>query len=488
VAAPKVILINFNRLFPPIAPLALDYLGSALEEAGIEPYLADLAWTQEPYRFLKDTIKKDGPFVLAAVTVRNLDDSSFLSRNFFLPEIRDLVSWLQKEGNLPVVLGGCGFSILPAEVLQYCGADYGIWGDGEETLPLLAAGLQQGIEVTALPGLLYHRGGRVRYNYPRFVTLPEKGYLSRRSLVDNHRYFVRGGQGNLETKRGCSGSCVYCADPLARGRGERLRSPRHVVEEFRNLLDRGIDCFHLCDAEFNRPTFHAEEICRALIDSGVSEKISWYVYCSPEPFSGELAYLMKKAGCAGINFGVDSANEEMLSRLGRDHNQHSLKEMARHCHQQRIPFMIDLLIGGPGETSETVAESIEFVKNLDPLAVGISLGIRIYRGTPLEHELRSRVFSPTADFLYGKVKDNENFLQPVYYLAPGIGEDAYSYLNELIGDDPRFFSLADPRKDRDYSYTENQVLMEAIEQGHRGAFWHILKKSQTRSLPRDNIQ
>jgi tryptophan 2-C-methyltransferase len=475
-SAPKVILINYNRLIPPVAPIALDYLGSALEEAGIKPFLADLVWADEPYRFLEEAIAKNGPFVLAAVTVRNIDDSSFLSRKFFLPEIRELVGWLKQECSLPVVLGGCGFSIMPGEVLQYCGADYGVWGDGEDTLAHLANRLHRGREITSLPGLLYHNQGQVKYNPPRYVSLPEKEYLSKRSLVDNHLYFVRGGQGNLETKRGCSGSCIYCADPLARGEKQRLRPAQHVVEEFKNLICQGIDCFHLCDTEFNRPPSHAEEICRALINSGISKKISWYAYCSPEPFSRELAFLMKEAGCAGINFGVDSANEEMLSRLGRNHDRSSLKSIARYCHQNRLPFMVDLLIGAPGENRKTITESIDFVKSLEPTAAGISLGVRLYRGTPLAQMLSSLDVSDTC--LRGHVPENENFLQPVYYLSPGMGEGIHQYLNELTGDDPRFFSLADPRADRDYSYTENQVLMEAIEKGYRGAYWHILQKLQ----------
>jgi len=138
--------------------------------------------------------------------------------------------------------------------------------------------------------------------------------------------------------------------------------------------------------------------------------------------------------------------------------------------------MVDLLIGGSGENRKTIAESIEFVKSLEPLAAGISLGIRLYRGTPLAQMLSSLDVSDTC--LRSHVPENENFLQPVYYLSPGMGDDIHQYLNELTGDDPRFFSLADPRADRDYSYTENQVLMEAIEKGYRGAYWHILQKLQ----------
>ncbi len=473
---PKVLLINNNRLVPPVAPLALDYLGAALEAEGIEPFLADLAWAGEPFVFLDEAIRENGPFTLAAVTVRNLDDSSFSGRKFFLPDIKELVAWLKQEYRLPVVLGGCGFSIMPAEVMKYCGADYGVWGDGEETLAHLALRLHRGMEVASLNGLLYFRGGAVKFNSPRFASLPEMDYLSRRSLVDNYSYFTRGGQGNLETKRGCDGTCIYCADPLAKGKTRRFRQAHQVVEELQNLLEMGIDCFHFCDPEFNRPIIHAEEICKALIKSGLSEKISWYAYCSPLPFTDKLANLMKTAGCAGINFGVDSGDEEMLFRLGRVHGREDLRRMAQNCHRYDMPFMVDLLLGGPGEDRVTVENSINLVKELDPLAAGMALGLRVYRDTPLEKIVRAMSHQEKASSLHGSLEGNDNFLQPVYYLSPRLGEDAAAFVNSLVGEDPRFFSLDDPREDRDYSYTENRLLLEAIENGQRGAYWHILHK------------
>ncbi len=482
--APRVLLINDNNLEPPVAPLALDYLGAALEEEGVEPVLADLVWAGDGYRFLAELIDKNGPFCLAALTVRNIDDSSSQTRKFYLPRVRELVAWLGEEFGLPVVLGGCGFSIMPREVLVFCGAGYGIWGDGEEALAELARQLHAGQtgagrEVSGIPGLLANADGRVRFYPPRYVSLAQKELLSRRGLVDNHRYFVQGGQGSAETKRGCDRTCTYCADPLGRGDVQRLRPPQHLLWELQSLLAQGVHCLHLCDAEFNLPPEHAAEFCRSLIESGLSRELSWYAYCSPVPFTAELAGLMKRAGCVGINFGVDSANEAILSALGRDHDRRALQRTAELCHLNGIPFMADLLLGGPGETRETIAESISFMKELDPLAVGISLGIRLYKYTPLGRKIRGE--GPGKNWrqsLQGEVEGNEDFLRPVYYFSPSLGENIHEFILELTGDDRRFFSLGDPREERDYGYTENRVLMEAIAEGHRGAYWHILKKIQ----------
>ena len=70
-----------------------------------------------------------------------------------------------------------------------------------------------------------------------------------------------------------------------------------------------------------------------MIREGLGEKLRWYAYCSPSPFSDELSRLMRRAGCVGINFGVDSGDDRMLRRLGRDFSGKDLIEVARICRE-----------------------------------------------------------------------------------------------------------------------------------------------------------
>ncbi len=90
------------------------------------------------------------------------------------------------------------------------------------------------------------------------------------------------------------------------------------MREFSVLLEQGIDHFHLCDSEFNVPVSHAFDVCRAILHEGLGDKMRWYTYAAPMPFPADLAYLMKQAGCVGINFGIDSGSDRMLSALSRD--------------------------------------------------------------------------------------------------------------------------------------------------------------------------
>ncbi|MEW6276821.1 MAG: radical SAM protein, partial [Bacillota bacterium] len=301
------------------------------------------------------------------------------------------------------------------------------------------------------------------------------GSLKRRSVVDNRSYFHEGGQVGIETKRGCDRKCIYCADPLAKGGKLRLRPKSHVVHEMENLLAQGIDCFHLCDAEFNIPEEHAWELCREITKTGLGRHIRWYTYASPKPFSVELAQLMREAGCVGINFGVDSAHPGILRTLGRDFGPAEIVAAVQACNQAGIACMLDLLVGGPGETPETAAQTIRLVKGFAVTAVGVAVGIRIYPGTILAKMVEREGFNLQNANLRGKVEGNEEYLEPVFYLSSGLGHDPEAYVAELVGPDRRFFFMSSEETARNYNYNQNQILIEAIRQGYRGAYWHILQ-------------
>ena len=253
-----------------------------------------------------------------------------------------------------------------------------------------------------------------------------------------------------------------------------MRSPRSVVEEIQALLDMGIDYFHFCDSEFNLPPTHAEAVCREIIGTGLGSKVRWYTYCSPAPFTEELAILFQKAGCAGVNFGVDSANDRMLYTLGRDFSVDDLERTAQICHRQGIVFMYDLLLGGPEETRDSLRETIDTMKRLSPSRVGASMGVRIFPQTRLAAMVREQGPIGQNPNLQGVL--DQKFFAPVFYLASALGEDAPQYLAELISDDERFFVMSGKDADQNYNYNENTVLMQAIRDGYRGAFWDILRR------------
>ena len=470
----RVLLVNSNLMRPPVAPIGLDYLADSIRAAGHEVQLLDLCFSDG---VVNDIASAVGSFEadVIGVSVRNTDDCYFASGAFFLPGISGVVESLRRASRAPIVLGGVGFSVMPEAVMDFCGADLGIAGEGEEAFVQLLQAIRTSSGLERVGGLVWRDSGAPRRN-PRVDSPLELLPARARSLADNRRYFREGGQAGFETKRGCAMACLYCADPVSKGRRIRLRPPRLVVDELQVLLAQGIDTFHTCDCEFNLPPEHARDICRAIVEAGLGEKIRWYAYCSVTPFDRDTALLFKQAGCAGIDFGADNGNSDMLGRLGRHFGPEDILQTARCCRGAGIPFMYDIMLGGPGETRQTVRETVDLMQRAQPDCVGVSLGIRVYEGTPLAGLVRRHGDMVSNPALHGARADNPRFLRPVFYLSPDIGPPAAGLLRDCVGADERFFLPSGPQAERDCNYNDNALLSDAIASGARGAYWDILRK------------
>jgi hypothetical protein len=455
--------------------VSLDYLGTACRNAGIDVDLVDCSVESDWKQTLSHVLAEKPNLV--GVTIRNIDDSYFASRDFTLRRILPVLDEIKRSTEAPICLGGVGFSIFPIETLEFCDVPYGIYGDGEHGLVELVRVLEDGAELETVPGLIWWEDGTYRKNATVPVPL-EKTDLASRSLIDNGYYLEKGGQAGFETKRGCSLHCVYCTEPLIRGTDVRLRNPVNVVEELTNLYTRGINVFHTCDSEFNCPYSHAVLVSDAIIEAGLGEKITWYAYCSPEYFTDELARVMRQAGCVGIDFGADHGDDSMLWQLGHSYTSDDLIRIREICQRHDIICMFDLLLGSPGETRASIETTIRLMKKIKPDRVGISLGVRIYPITALGRkviESSQGTFSNNPS-LFGELKNNESGLRPIYFCDARLGEDVEDWLYSIIGDDPRFLLGRRTDANRNYNYNDNPELTEAISRGHRGAYWDILRR------------
>jgi radical SAM superfamily enzyme YgiQ (UPF0313 family) len=505
-------LINTNRMLPPIAPVGLDYLAGAARQAGLEVELLDLGLAEDSAGAINGHFARRQS-ELVGLTFRNVDDCFWPGNSWFVPELTETIRSIRACCDAPIVLGGVGFSVFAAELVELTRADFGIRGDGEEALVTLAAELGLGATSGAMPtlsagmsggprrrfdrvpGLIWRENGLLRSNPPAW---PERLSIpTARDAVDNATYFRRGGQIGVETRRGCNRQCTYCADPLAKGTAARLRNPAEVAGEIESLLAQGVDVLHLCDSEFNIPGHHASAVCDELIRRRLGERVRWYAYLAVVPFDAELARRMRQAGCVGINFTGDSASAAMLATYCQPHRQDDLANVVRCCRQEGIAVMIDLLLGGPGETPQTLAETIDFVRQIGPDCAGAALGVRLYPGTAIVEMLAAQGPLEKNPAIHRRYEGPIDLVKPNFYVSPALGEEPARLVRDLIAGDRRFFEPADPgpgpaatsggwgRAERcpgagdphaDYNYNQNQALVDAIAAGARGAYWDILRR------------
>jgi tryptophan 2-C-methyltransferase len=303
-------------------------------------------------------------------------------------------------------------------------------------------------------------------------------------MIDNRTYFRRGGQVGVETRRGCPRKCIYCADPLAKGAATRLRNPAEVADEFESLAGQGIDVVHLCDAEFNIPADQARAVCDEFVRRGLGERVRWYAYLAVVPFDADLARSMRRAGCVGINFTGDSASPAMLRTYRQPHGREDLAEAVRLCRAEGIAVMIDLLLGGPGETPDSLRETIDFVRQIGPDCAGAALGVRLYPGTAMAEVVAAEGPLATNPAIHRRYPGPIDFLRPTFYVSTALGPRPARGVRELVAGDPRFFAPVDPEPtvestagpSTDHNYNDNQALVDAIAAGARGAYWDILRK------------
>lgn len=469
-----VTLVNTNQARPAIAPIAFDYLHGPLVRAGFRVELLDLCFSADFRAAIAAYCRASQPDFWG-VTLRNTDDAYFASLHSYVPFVKDVVQTIKRHSPAPVIMGGIGFSIMPEKILEHCAADFGIVCEGEVSLPLLLHRLAAGQACDDVPGLVYRAAGQLKRNPVSFGDLVAVGAHSR-TLIDNPKYFVEGGLAAVETSRGCDRACLYCIEPLAKGRQVRLRDPVHVVDEMESLADQGVNVLHLTDSEINLNLQHALAVCQAIHRRRLQRRIQWYAYAVPIPFTAELARCMRQAGCAGVNFGVDNASARMLRTLRRAFRPEHIAQVAETCRRQGLTYILEVLFGAPGETGETVRETIEFFNRINAEKVAVNIGLRIFPHTGLEQIARAEGISPANPNLSGATEDNDDLFYPIYYISAHIAPNPFEYITRLIGDDARYLGFHTDT----FTYNANRLLIQALQRGEKGSYWSILSRAVER--------
>ena len=419
----RVLLISANtetiNMVP--LPLGLNCVAVAARDAGHDVRLLDLMGNADIQPIIREAVRGFLPGVIG-ISVRNVDDQSMAETRFLLPPVRDAVSLCRAFSDAPVVVGGAGFSIFPEATLRYLKADLGICGEGEVAFTMLLKALERGGDLSAIPGLCrpgagVQMGSAVRAG---LETLP---------LPDPALWSVPPGSGveiwiPFQTRRGCPMRCSYCSTPALEGTRIRKHPIDAVVKGIARHVAAGFDRFHFVDNTFNLPPKYAKELCTALCSERL--KIRWRSILYPGFVDEELVGKMAKAGCVEVSLGFESGCPAILRELNKRYDPEQVRnasEMLKDYGIKRIGF---LLLGGPGETKESVLESLAFADSLSLEMLNLTVGIRIYPGTAVERAAREE----------GMLAEGDDLLFPRFYLARGLEGWIGPTVGEWMSDRP----------------------------------------------------
>jgi radical SAM superfamily enzyme YgiQ (UPF0313 family) len=405
-----IIAANQERLPDPIPPIGAAYVAAAVRARGHEPRIFDACFSKDFEQDLAAAIDDFRPQVIG-LSIRNVDNVAFPAVISYLERYRKMANTCRSHApETPLVLGGSGFSLFPEEFLEELGADYGITGEGEDVFCQKLDEFERHGTVSGEEKLIHSRAMQ------NLNTMPPPAL----DLLDIPRYSTEGGSVNIQTKRGCPYLCTYCSYPVLEGRGIRARDPELVVDEIeRALRDYETEYFFFVDNVFNNPSGHAAEICESILRRNL--KIRWTAYVSPACGGRELFELMRRSGCQSLDFGTDSFCDPQLERLGKSFDVAKVFDISRWCTELGIKFSHSLIFGGPGESWDTIEETVGNTLRSRANAVIAMLGVRIYRETPIAHFVVSR----------GLLTEKQIGIDPVFYLEDTVHDGLPEYFAEL---------------------------------------------------------
>lgn len=402
----RILLISGNReeINMVSLPLGLALVAESARRAGHEVRMLDLLGSRDPEAQVALAIEEHRPEAIG-VSVRNIDDQNMAAPRLLLDQALEVVRACRQNSPAPLVVGGAGYSIFPGSALAYLGADMGLAGDGEEAFPALLDRLARREDPAGLPGVwLPGRGPGAPRILPRD--------LDQVSLSEAARWLGPAKRDDLwlpvQTRRGCPLSCSYCSTPAIEGKIIRRRSVAAVKAELAELMGAGHRRFYFTDNVFNLPSSYARQLCQAL--AGLEPLPSWRCILYPGGLSPELVRAMAKAGCVEASLGFESGSLGVLRTLGKRFSLAEVRSARALLAEHGIRCMGFLLLGGPGETRQSVEESLAFADALRLDLLKLTKGIRIYPGTALAGWAQARAMISKADDL----------LLPRFYLEPGL--------------------------------------------------------------------
>jgi radical SAM superfamily enzyme YgiQ (UPF0313 family) len=393
----KLLMISTNLTDDPypVYPLGANLVASAVKKSGHEVKLIDLM--VDGQNELDKTLMQFQPDYVA-LSMRNVDNVNFNEPCSFIFQYKSLLERIKQITAAPIILGGSAYTIFPAQFIEFLGADYGITGPGEVSLPKLITQLEQKSRPKN-PIICGEIDDSRENDY----------FLAREDRLANF-YLSQGGMLNIHTKRGCPHKCLYCSYPSLEGNQYIFRQPESVADEIAYLNSKhGADFIFFTDSVFNDADNRYLLLMEEMARRGMS--IPWTCYLRPAKFHKDEIELMKRTGLHSVEWGTDCSSDPTLEGMGKNFCWDDVRQANNLFAKYEIPGSHFIIFGGPGETCDTVREGIKNLSGLDYCVVFGGMGVRVFPNTGI-CELAKET---------GLIRDeNELFNQEIYYHSPAI--------------------------------------------------------------------
>ena len=381
----KVVLVypyfhpaNDNSIFR-FPPLGLGYLASALAKNKFEIDIVDCTFLD--FNQAIDRVIGAKPQIVGFYSMFSMKKTTL--------ELAEAIKRQIGVKNCLFVVGGPLPTWSPESFLGTF--DVVVLGEGEDTIVELTNCKTQNISLSNVKGLIYRDGKEIINTGSRgFIKDLNQLEFPLRKLFDNTAYkkYYSDHFGYttsaMITSRGCPFSCDFCSRPIF-GTEVRNRSAKSIVDEVEQIADFGYERVWFADDCFTLNRHHLLEVCDELINRRLN--IGWECLSRVDTMDSEVADRMKHAGCLRVFFGIESGNDQVLSLMNKCITTHQAKNAVYKAKAAGLKVGAFFIVGYPGETNNTVLDTVRFASALPLDYLSFTLPYPI-PGTPLYERVK----------------------------------------------------------------------------------------------------
>ncbi len=307
------------------------------------------------------------------------------------------------DAGIKLIAGGPCLTMEPERMLRESEFDFGVCGEGEETLFLLLEAISAGSDFCHIDSLVYKNSTGVKIN-PRRAPINDLDQLPfvDFSTVDNQKYFYLQKQAGipetifLNTSRGCSFRCSYCCTPVLWPGNVRRFSPERMVEEikYQRQMFPGVE-IGFCDDSF----FSDRRWLDRFLELIRPMNIKFQCIGRADHLNREYVEKLAAAGMTYIAFGVETGNSDRQKRLHKNLDFSRMFETMRCLADYKIKTKCFFMLGFPDETPEEIVETINLAVKLRMLGMTYFsiFPVTLYPGTELAGQFPEDSFRCALD-------------------------------------------------------------------------------------------
>jgi radical SAM superfamily enzyme YgiQ (UPF0313 family) len=296
--------------------------------------------------------------------------------SLYMRYVNGIINEIKTYYQLPIICGGYHATLVPDETLAIPGVDAVCIGDGEFALNEYLNALEKGTSVKEIKGIWAKENGKIVKNPKReLIQDVDKLPIPDWDLFpDIHKYFYFLNMMYFIGTRGCPYSCTNCSSyPMRKavpGNHYRVRDPREYVKEIKyqwnKYHDKGVGLAQLFDQVFTFDKKWVRKFCNEYIKQGLSKVLPYSCFARADNLDEDTIKLLAKSNCKVVRIGVESGNDRIRNEVyNKKISTEKIREIIKLCKRHRLTITGYFMIGGPGETKETLNQTFELAKELD---------------------------------------------------------------------------------------------------------------------------